>query len=247
MSDVVDLRAFYGEPLGQVAGRVLRAKIRGVWPSVAGERVLGFGYTVPYLGQFREEAERTVALMPAQQGAVVWPPGARSATGLVDPAMWPLQDEMFDRILLVHALEEAESPAELLGECWRCLGAGGRLLVIAASRRGPWARMDHTPFGHGRPFSSGQLGRLLRNAAFAPERSAEALLFPPFSTRLVLRSALALERIGARLWPVFAGVHIVEAVKDVRQAVPVRRRGRGLVRSPVRVLVPGTPAPAPPG
>src|SRR5690606_23789606 len=98
MSDVVDLRAFYGEPLGQVAGRILRAKIRGVWPSVAGERVLGFGYTVPYLGQFRDEAERTVALMPAQQGAVVWPPGARSATGLIDPEMWPLQDEMFDRI-----------------------------------------------------------------------------------------------------------------------------------------------------
>ena len=39
--DVVDLRDFYVTRLGQVARRQVRARIRRVWPDVAGMRVLG--------------------------------------------------------------------------------------------------------------------------------------------------------------------------------------------------------------
>jgi SAM-dependent methyltransferase len=245
--DVVDLRDFYGRPLGSVARRILRVRLRLRWPDVAGQRVLGFGYATPYLGLFREEAERVLAFMPAGQGVIPWPADKPPVTALVEDDMWPLPDAAVDRILLVHGLEAAASAADLLRECWRCLAPGGRLLAVVPNRRGPWARIDTTPFGHGSPFSRLQLAQLLRESSFAPIDWQEALLFPPFNARLVLRSAMAIERVGHVLWAPFAGALVVEATKEVRLLVrSPRRRAQRLVLKPAPLPV-GTPAPAPPG
>src|SRR5260370_18440616 len=67
-TDVVDLRDFYATRLGQVARRLLRRRIRLLWPELGGMRVLGLGYATPFLRPFAEEAERVVALMPAGEG-----------------------------------------------------------------------------------------------------------------------------------------------------------------------------------
>ena len=61
--DVVDLRDFYASPLGQAARRMIRRKMRALWPDVTGQRVLGLGYAAPYLDGFRDEAERVIAAM----------------------------------------------------------------------------------------------------------------------------------------------------------------------------------------
>ncbi len=66
--DVVDLRNFYGQRLGVVARRFVGRGIRALWNDTAGQRVLGIGYATPYLGLFREEAERCLAFMPAGAG-----------------------------------------------------------------------------------------------------------------------------------------------------------------------------------
>src|SRR5229473_3269075 len=63
--DVVDLRNFYGQALGRVARRFVGRGIRARWQDVHGLRVLGIGYPTPYLGLFRDEAERCLAFMPA--------------------------------------------------------------------------------------------------------------------------------------------------------------------------------------
>ncbi|HVV93383.1 MAG TPA: methyltransferase domain-containing protein [Hyphomicrobiales bacterium] len=245
--DVVDLRDFYGRPLGSVVRRILRTRLRLRWPDASGQRVLGFGYATPYLGLFREEAERVLAFMPAGQGVIPWPADKPPATALVEEDMWPLPDAAVDRILLVHGLEGASSAADLLRECWRCLAPGGRLLAIVPNRRGPWARIDTTPFGHGSPFSRLQLNQLLRESSFAPMAWEEALMFPPFNARLVLRSASAIERAGRVLWAPFAGALMVEATKEVRLLVASRRRrAQRMVLKPAP-LPAGTPAPAPPG
>ena len=53
-SDVLDLEEFYGSTLGQMTARLLRARLREVWPSVRGESVLGLGYATPLLRPFVE-------------------------------------------------------------------------------------------------------------------------------------------------------------------------------------------------
>ena len=72
--DVVDLRTFYGQRLGVVARRFIGRGIRALWRDTAGQRLLGIGYATPYLGLFREEAERCLALMPAPQGVRIYDP-----------------------------------------------------------------------------------------------------------------------------------------------------------------------------
>src|SRR5665647_2609531 len=212
--DVVDLRNFYGQRLGVVARRFVGRGIRSLWRDTAGQRVVGIGYATPYLGLFREEAERCFAFMPAGQGVVKWPTTRPALTALVDENELPLPDNAVDRVLL----------------------------AVVPNRRGLWARMDTTPFGHGRPYSRTQINQLLRETWFTPTGWSEALYVPPMARGWFLRSAVAWERTGATLSAPFNGVHLVEATKQVYRAIPARREKRRLVPAlePVLAPSPGT-------
>jgi len=237
-NDVVDLRNFYAQRLGTVARRFVGRGIRSLWKDLSGLRVLGVGYPTPYLGLFREEAERCLAFMPAAQGVVKWPTASPSLVALVDEYELPLPDASIDRVLLVHALEMSHDAGSLLRETWRVLAAGGRLLAVVPNRRGVWARIDTTPFGHGRPYSRTQITQLMRETWFTPISWGEALYVPPVSRGWFLRSAVAWERTGATLRGPFAGVHVVEATKQVYRAVPARSEARRLVPALKPVLTP---------
>lgn len=232
-SDIVDLRNFYGSLLGRLAERSISLALSSVCPKSKNERVLGLGYTVPWLDRFKPDAERVLAFMPAGQGAVNWPAQGPSATALVFDEELPLFDSSIDRVIMVHALEHAENPRETLKEVWRVLAPGGRLVIVTPNRRGVWARFEHTPFGTGRPFSRGQLTELLRETNFTPGAWTDALHFPPSRRRWVLRFYQLLEKAGRRFWPIFSGVIVVEAQKRLYQGLPVAQRVSRRVFVPV--------------
>lgn len=232
-TDIVDLRQFYASRLGLLAEQSISTALQTVWQRLPEERLVGLGYAVPFLEKLSEGTERTFAFMPAAQGAVNWPPGPLSATALVFDEELPLPDASIDRVLMVHALEFSENPVETLKEVWRVLAPGGRLVVVVPNRRGLWARMEHTPFGSGRPYSRGQLTGLLRQTNFTPGAFAEALLFPPSTHGYTLKLWRSMEAIGRRLWPAFSGVTVVEAQKRLYQGLPVARRASRRVFVPV--------------
>src|SRR6201990_2552116 len=238
--DVVDLRNFYAQRLGVVARRFIGRGIRARWADTRGQRVLGVGYATPYLGLFREEAERCLAFMPAVQGVVKWPSANPTLAALVDEYELPLADASVDRVLLVHALEMSHDAPALLREVWRVLSAGGRLMAVVPNRRGLWARIDTTPFGHGRPYSRPQITQLMRETWFTPTTWGEALFMPPVGGGWFLRSAVAWERVGAALSLPFAGVHIVEATKQVCRAIPAHRDRTRLIPALEPALVPSS-------
>jgi len=236
--DVMSLQSFYASPLGEVSRRLVGRVIRARWDTGAGLAIAALGYGPPYLERYRDKARRCLALMPAQQGALVWPDAQACAVALVDTEMLPLPDGSIDRLLVAHALETAGRPEALLEEVWRIVAPEGRVMVVAPSRRGVWARTDSTPYGQGSPYSRAQLRELLQRALLSPIFWGEALYAPPIARRFAVRSAPAIERAGAALSFPFAGVHIVEAVKQVYRPVAARA-----VRRPVRA--PLNPALAP--
>ncbi|MGF1629068.1 MAG: class I SAM-dependent methyltransferase [Kiloniellaceae bacterium] len=213
--DVVDLREFYETRRGQVARHMVRRAVRSVWPDVTGQRLLGLGFATPYLRQFSSEAERVLAFMPASQGVMHWPPEGPGLVSLVEETDLPLPDYSVDRVLLVHGLENADSLRGLLREIWRVLTGDGRLLVVVPNRRGIWSRSDRTPLGWGHPYSAAQLSRVLRDNMFTPTRTERALYVPPIANYTFLRSAPAWERIGARFFPTFSGVVMIESGKQL--------------------------------
>ncbi|HBC55130.1 MAG TPA: methyltransferase type 11 [Alphaproteobacteria bacterium] len=243
--DVIDMHAFYSSRLGQTAAAALQREVRAIWPNLSGYSVLGLGYATPFLTPFLGEAIRVVGAMPARQGVIYWPAGGAALTMLVDEVELPLPDAAFDRVLVAHYLETSEHIRPALREIWRILAPGGKLLLIAPNRNSLWARRESTPFGHGRPFSRLQLTSLLRDAMFTPECWRGALHMPPLLLPLFSGRGGGREIFGSSFLPRLAGVHLVEARKQIYAPIPaVEAAGRRRQRSPVLRPVPTGPATA---
>jgi len=185
----------------------------------------------PYL----KDARRVIALMPGPQGVMPWPSGLPNVSVLSEETRWPLETGRVDKLVLLHGLDTSEHPSDLLQECWRVLGPGGKALFIVPNRAGLWSRSDATPFGFGRPYTLGQLEALLRDHGFTTERHDAALYQPPSARRFWLKTGAMWERTGRRLAMARAGgVLMLEASKQVPKP---RRPGLSeRVKKPLSVL-----------
>ncbi len=208
---IEDLRTFYGEPAGALARRLLAARLEDAWGEANGCDILGLGYATPWLDAF-VGARRVVAAMPSGQGVELWPTVGKNRTLLVDDRRLPFQAGAFDRVLLVHALEEADDATALLTEAVRAMAPAGRIILAAAARGGMWARAETTPFGHGRPFTRGQLERLVRSVGLEPTAWSQTLYTPPWGP--LLGWADGIEQVARRIAPGTAGLILLEATRQ---------------------------------
>lgn len=230
-TDALEIDRFHRSVRGEAAREMVRRRLAALWPDTVGLDILGYGFAAPWLNGF-EGARRAVAYMPASQGAVAWPTRHPCRTALGDEARLPFPDALFDRVLLVHALEEAGDLRKLLRELWRVMAPEGRMAIVAPNRSGLWSRADSTPFGHGRPFSRVQLSRLLTDALFEPTAWSRALYAPPWRWACHPKPAEAFESVGETAFGAFGGLILVEAVKHVGAVrpggTPVRARVKPL-------------------
>lgn len=228
--DAAELDRFYRTRRGETARRMIARRIVALWPEARGLDVMGLGFAHPYLDVFRPQARRVVSFMPSGQGAIV-PEAGGIPTALGDEVRLPFPDAMFDRILLVHALEEAEALQALLREVWRVMAPEGRLMLVATSRTGIWALSDKTPFGHGRSFTRRQISGLLEDALLDITAWSHALYAPPWGWTTHRRVASVWEEIGEYAWRGLGGVVLTEAVKHTGAVLPQRRRAAAPVRA----------------
>ena len=241
--DAVTLERFYGAPLGQAVARVLSGKLTDLWGEAQGLSLLGLGFAIPVLEAFDAAPSRVVAAIPHEHGVVKWDYSGRgnATVGVMDDRL-PFPDGMFDRVIVLHGLEEAGNPRTYLREIWRVTAPEGRIVLAASNRAGLWSRATRTPFGQGRPWSRSQLMNLLSSGLFQVTASTSALYMPPMSAGLVTSAAEGWETIGRLIAPGLGGVVLVEAVKrlyasagggatapvteKVRIARPVTSQGR---------------------
>lgn len=235
LMDVVALREYYASRLGQATEASVTSAISAMWHHSEGERFMGLGYPVPWLDRFAPDCERSICLMPASQGALQWPSPEKSATALTYDDELPLRNGSVDKILMVHFLEHAENADECMAEAFRVLSPGGVLMIVVPNRTGVWARLEHTPFGTGKPYSRRQLNRLLRDNQFTPDIWSDALHFAPSSRDFILKFRGGIERFGRRVFPAFAGAICVSASKQLYQGIPVTSRAKRRVAVPVLV------------
>jgi len=180
------LEQFYASPLGGAARDMAARRLSSLWPDLAGANVLGYGYAWPYLAPYEAGTNRLVLAMPEGQGAIAHEGKRGIATVLTQGRALPFSDSSFDKILAIHAIEEAETTAATLAELYRVLAPEGRIRQLKAA---------------------------LRQAKFTPTVGSNALYIPPvpfFAKPKLMRGA---ERFGETVWPRFSGLVLVEAIK----------------------------------
>lgn len=231
---VYDIKAFYKSPRGLYVKNKLVEKFLEIWPDAKNLRVLGLGYAVPYLNLFEKESDRIFALMPTSLGVHHWPENDvgnyKNLTALADQTELPLETNSIDRILLLHGLEFSEMPKSSLQEIWRVLKSNGKAIIVIPNRRGLWAGSDTTPLGQGTPYTLKQISDFLKENFFVHERTDHALFVPPRWFSLFSKISGLIDKAGGFVMPAFAGVHIIEASKQVYAGLSA---GSSYVEKPV--------------
>ncbi len=214
---------FYRTPRGLETARLLTAAADAGWGDYRGLRVAVLGPTGAALATFAGDAERVVDLHPG----VPAPEAGSSRLRIgVEPETLPVADSVFDRVLLLHTLENAEDGTAALREVWRMTAPEGRVLLAVPNRLGPWAWCGRNPFRRGRPLTAAGLRRRLAAAAFEPQKVWGALYAPPLPAALYVRVAAVWERLR---FPV-PGVVLAEGLKrlHVPTKIPTEQTARQL-------------------
>lgn len=227
--DILSLRKFYKSKLGETTVVTLEKLIQKHYLPHKGSAILGLGYATPYLGLFKKISKDIISFMPARQGADNWPSTKKNLTALVDETCLPLENETIDYVLLIHMLEHTKDEHKLLQEIWRILTPTGRLIVIVPHRLSYWINREETPFGNGKPYSVNQIKKLLSNANFCYIKSYESLYKIPSQRWL---SEVWLEKIR-KLLPIFGGVLVIEAQKNLLQPIITPKIKKKYARTPI--------------
>ncbi|GBQ35609.1 methyltransferase domain-containing protein [Gluconacetobacter azotocaptans] len=237
-----DIRAasrFYASRPGENTAHLLRQRLHVFWPDTGADRVLGLGYTLPYLSLWSRPAGGLCVSARLDTHVTRDAPrdiGPAARDCVVAEDRLPFPELHFDRVVLIHALETTDRPDDLLRSVWKVMKDDGRLLLVVPNRAGLWAHSDGTPFGQGAPFSPRQIARRLSRAFLRAERHDGALFLPPVGAAH-RRLAATVEAACHMVLPGLGGVFVVEAVKDVYAGVPTPTPA--LIRAPRRIYEPG--------
>lgn len=142
--------------------------------------------------------------------------GSRAHLLRGDAAALPLRDGRFDLVLSVTLLEFVADPEQSLGEMWRMVPPGGRMVIAVLNALSPWAwarrrssRRQATPFDDATFFFPWQFVRLLDR--FGPVEWNSSVFIAPNGTGL--RFAWALERVGRLLLKPFGALLVGRVTK----------------------------------
>ncbi len=212
--------SFYGTPSGKVCVSLLGERMRWFWPELKNQSVLGLGGATPYLHTVGDGSTLRIGayLGTTRRADMAFQHGQCC---VVDPASLPFEEQRFDRILLVHALQGRENPVTLLRSAARALKDDGRLLMVVPSRLGGRARLRRTPFARDASFTRPKLRQLLAAAMLRAEQWDEAVFMPASHACRTLRQGRRMDIAGKVLCPGGGSLILVEAVPDVYSALPL--------------------------
>ena len=222
LSEIARLDQFYHSQTGRVVSYFLRKDLQPLLRLDAKIDRIGFGYPFMCL-----PSNALPVLIPNEMGALAYGPTDSIMTAAIHSDAWPLASDSINQIIMCHGLEFCHDGTACLAEANRVLASSGELVLLVPNRRSLWVRDETTPLGQGRPFSKGQVTKLLTSAGFEITRVSRTLFLPPFAMRAHMRLARALDHIGHFGWGVFGGMIIVHATKLRYAKNPV---GHGAVR-----------------
>lgn len=151
----------------------------------------------------------------------------------------PLLSDSVDIVVLIHILEFADYPVQILEEVYRTLIPGGRLIILGFNPWSLWGlkktltREKQFPW-KGKYWSRAQVSQWLRSYGCVIEMNKTLCFRSPNGKVRKRRATLFFEMLGQLCYPTFGGVYSIVArkqvyapiteIKDWRKRAVVRRR-----------------------
>jgi SAM-dependent methyltransferase len=215
-NDILTLQQFYNSNLGRVFELSITSQIKKFWHNAKKEHVLGIGYCLPYLIHYYHDAESIIYATMAHQGVTAWPPGEdTNCATLVYEDLLPFAGSSFDKILVIHGLEESHSTQKILRELWRVLKENGQLIIITPNRRGLWIQSEQLSLDYNHLYTMSQLSQEMRQTSFTILNKSSFLYHVPNQNHFTKKVSYILQYIGPLLLPQFSGMLCIQATKHV--------------------------------
>lgn len=233
--DISYLLKFYASPLGISVQKRLTPLIYDIWPALKGDTFVCHGFPFPFFEKMNIYTNRKIVFMNPQIGVINYPESGKNITALVNEDEFPLQDGSVDHLLLIHSFEYSQTPKKFLREIWRILAPEGRAIIIVPNRRSLWSQFDHTPLGHGKPYSMGQLSQLLKESQFSICQKKRCLYIMPseFWNRVI--TSPMMEAFNKTFAHKLSGIIAIEFKKQVYcGSLPKERKRLLITPSPIR-------------
>jgi len=229
-----------------------RLQLHDWWQSPLGELLLAHEQTMlgslssSLAGFFNLQIGSTSSLIPkSNRPSVQTLLGPNSDLDAVPEAL-PFKSHSIDNLFLVHVLEYAEDPHQVLRETERVLAADGKVILCCFNPVSLWGlrrlfSWQDAPPWQGHFFTRNRIKDWLALLNFEVIEQHKILFRPPFKHSAWLANSRFLERWGKRLWPWFGAVSVMVATKRTIPLTPLKENWRerplfpspGLVNKPI--------------
>jgi SAM-dependent methyltransferase len=216
-----DFYRWFLEQPGALLLRQERAAVEAIAPRLFGYQLVQLGLLGADLGYLQACPIRSRTVVSATRGA---PFEGDRVQGL--PEQLPIATDSADAVVMPHTLDLARDPPQVLREVERVLIPEGRLVLIGFNPWSLWgvrrwaARRQSPPWGC-HFISYPRLHDWLSLLGFAVERTDVLMFRPPIAHPRVLERFAFLDQRGTRLWPMLAGVYVLQAIKRVSTLTPI--------------------------
>lgn len=194
------LHIFYQTKLGRLIQHRIERHIVRRWSNLGyHKKVLGVGYTLPFLPRFPHACHALLEPHPFE--------GEKAANVFASsPSILPLRNESMDALFLIHVLEHYAHTTipNIMREAWRVLKFNGRICIVIPNAMSAWsmwpkcATLSHIDIIHS-----------LQLCLFTPTVTSGLFLVPP-----VLGPVTdSINWMGTYFMPYFGSLLFVEASK----------------------------------
>jgi SAM-dependent methyltransferase len=215
-------RAWFREAPGSLLLEQEHALLEAMLPDL-------FGFYLVQLGYAAEVPEALFATR-IRQKIVVDPAGpapGEVASLAAEAGRLPIRSDTVDAVLLVHTLDFAGDPHQVLREVERILIPEGRLVIVGFNGLSLWGLRRWWPRGRqAAPWSCRFIGprRIddwLTLLGLEVEVNRPFMFRPPVRHAAAMRRLAFMERMGGRFWPALSGAYLIQAVKRVATGTPI--------------------------